>query len=239
MNFNQVALVTGADRGLGLALTQSLLEQGWTVVAGQFLDWPELEALSVQFPETLHIVPLDVSSDKSVKEAFIRTKTKIDHIDLLIANAALNRSHKVQSIREDQNFDNMVDEINTNSVGNLRLVNAFLPLLDKGETKRLCFVSSEAGSIGASKRTGWFGYCMSKAALNMVVKILFNDLKPQGYGFRLYHPGYLRTYMAGTKNNDAHLEPEEAAKFALDYFLNSNEPTDLALTDWQGTEYPW
>jgi NAD(P)-dependent dehydrogenase (short-subunit alcohol dehydrogenase family) len=114
-----------------------------------------------------------------------------------------------------------------------------LPLLDKGELKRLCFVSSEAGCVGASPRTGWFGYCMSKAALNIAVKNLSNDLSPQGFGFRLYHPGWMRTYMHGVKNLDAELEPEQAAQIALDYFLDPVNPKELTLHDWAGNDLPW
>jgi hypothetical protein len=90
---------------------------------------------------------------------------------------------------------------------------------------------------------------MSKAALNMGVKIMFNALRPEGYTFRLYHPGWMRSYMSGTKNPDADLEPEEAAVPALAYFLQDFGPDPqfpgrsgedrLALRDWRGDEWPW
>lgn len=236
---SKIALVTGADRGLGLALTASLLEQGWRVFAGQYLEWPDLETLSQRFPETLTVIPMDVASDNSVQEARATVEKHVDSIDLVILNAAMNRSHQIQSIHQDLDFESMQMEVNTNAIGSLRVVHAFLPLIEKSHLRRLCFVSSEAGSIGASKRTGWFGYCMSKAALNMAVKNLHNDLHPQDYSFRLYHPGYLRTYMSGQKNMDAHMEPEEGAAHALRYFLQSEEPATLCLRDWQGNEYPW
>lgn len=235
----RVALVSGADRGLGLAICERLLQSGWTVLAGQYLEWPDLAKLQAKFPDKLHVLPLDVSSDSSVSTCLEACNGRVKHIDLLVANAAMNRSHQIQSIRDDLDFEVILQEINTNAVGNLRLVKAFLPLVCQGEMKRLCFVSSEAGSIGASKRTGWFGYCMSKAALNMAVKNLHNDLGREGIGFRLYHPGYLRTYMSGTKNLDAHMEPEEGAKYAVEYFLDDSVPNDLVLRDWQRTEYPW
>ncbi len=236
---SKVALVTGADRGLGLAITASLLEQGWQVFAGQFMEWPELDRLKERFPESLTLLPLDITSDASVHAALKIVRVHNDSIDLIILNAALNRSHQIQSIRQDLDFDVMLAEVNTNAIGSLRVVHAFLPLLEKSPLRRLCFVSSEAGSIGASKRTGWFGYCMSKAALNMAVKNLYNDLHPQGFSFRLYHPGYLKTYMSGTKNLDAHMEPEEGAAHALKHFLQDEEPAELRLRDWQGNELPW
>ena len=235
----RVALVTGADRGLGLALTESLLDEGWTVLAGKYLDWPELDQLQLRFSERLNILPLDISSDESVTMASFQSADLVSSIDLLVNNAALNRSHQVQNIRQLPNFDHMIAEVNTNAIGALRVVSAFLPLLDRGTMKRLCFVSSESGSIAASNRTGWFGYCMSKSALNMAVKNLSNDLIPQGYSFRLYHPGYMKTYMAGVKNENAHMEPDEAAGYALDFMLGDHNPDPLAMIDWEGNEWPW
>jgi len=127
-----------------------------------------------------------------------------------------------------------------NALGALRVVEAFLPLTDRGTMKRLCFVSSEAGSIERCRRTSWFGYCLSKAALNMAIKILFNHLRPEGYTFRLYHPGWMRSYMGGHKNTQADLEPEEAAAKAVPIFLDARADEDhLVLIDYQGQEWPW
>lgn len=80
---------------------------------------------------------------------------------------------------------------------------------------------------------------MSKAELNMAVMNLSNDLVAEGYCFRLYDPGWLRTYMRGTKNSQANLEPDEAAQFALDCFLDPNNFPDLSLHDWEENDMPW
>ena len=80
---------------------------------------------------------------------------------------------------------------------------------------------------------------MSKAALNMAVKNLSNDLVPKGYSFRLYDPGWMRTYMSGEKNLEALLEPEEAAAKALAHFLNDSVTDELSLHRWNGTDIPW
>ena len=139
-----------------------------------------------------------------------------------------------------QNYDDMQRIINVNALGPIRVVEAFLPLMDAGTLKRLCFVSSEAGSISKSKRQGWFGYCMSKAALNMAVKNLYNELYPQGYTFRLYHPGWMRSYMGGVKAVQGDMEPEEAAEKAIPIFLNSRaNESHLALLDYKNWELPW
>jgi len=238
---DQYALVTGADRGLGQAQSAALLEQGWHVLAGQYMpEWPELNALASRFPQTLHILPLDVASIESARAAASAASKWTRRLDLLINNAGVTSSSMQRPISEPQDYAEMHRLFDINALGPLRVVEAFLPMMEAGALKRLCFVSSEAGSIGRASRNSWYSYNMSKAALNMAVKILFNDLHPKGYTFRLYHPGWMRTYMGGKKNLEATLEPEEAAAHALPFFLNPQQDEDrLALVDYQGHEWPW
>jgi NAD(P)-dependent dehydrogenase (short-subunit alcohol dehydrogenase family) len=244
---SKVVFVTGADRGLGLALTAGLLEQGMRVIAGQFMpDWVELDELASRYSGLLSVVPLNVASEMSAQEAARLTSQMVDRVDVLINNAGVISPTNLRSIRESQDYAEMHRVFDINALGPLRMVEAFLPLVEKSTIRRLCFVSSEAGSIERSTRTSWFGYCMSKSALNMGIKILFNDLRPQGYSFRVYHPGWVRSYMSGHKNSEADLEPEEAARPALGYFLggigsetSSIDEDRLVLRDYKGQEWPW
>ncbi len=237
----RTTFITGADRGLGFALSAGLLEQGWEVFAGQFMpEWHELSALASKYPNLLHMTPLDVSSQESVSAAVQIVSEQTDHIDLLINNAGIYAPLTELPIREPQDYNKMIHLYNVNSLGPLRITEAFLPLTDRSDFKRLCFVSSEAGSIARAYRKGLFGYCMSKAALNMAVKILFNDLHPAGYTFRVYHPGWIRSYMLGEKNMEATFEPEEAAAKAIPIFLGKQEDEGkLTLIDYEGKEWPW
>lgn len=246
----KIAFVTGADRGLGFAMTAGLLDRGWRVFAGQFLpDWPDLAALAAAHPDRLTPIPLDVADAGSVGAAAQRVAAHTDRLDILVNNAGINPGAFQQTIREGVDFALMQTVYAVNSIGPLRMTEAFLPLMGGDGMKRLCYVSSEAGSIGRSHRNGWYGYCMSKAALNMGVSILFNDLRPDGFTFRLYHPGWIRSYMRGVKSAVGDMEPEEAAIPALTFFLSgidgelaADPPYDedcLALRDWQGREWPW
>ncbi len=233
--------ITGADRGLGYALSETLLAQGWRVYAGQYLpDWPDLSHLLERYPNQLFLIALDVADPASVQaaaQAVARTSTKVD---LLINNAGVGTPTSARTIHEAQDYPEMERLYDVNALGPLRVVEAFLPLVAQSDLKRLCFVSSEAGSIGSAKRTAWYGYCMSKAALNMAVKILFNHLRPEGYSFRLYHPGWMRSYFSGKKNMEATLEPEEAAAKAVPFFLEPQPDEDrLTLVDYLGNEWPW
>jgi NAD(P)-dependent dehydrogenase (short-subunit alcohol dehydrogenase family) len=233
--------VTGADRGLGTGLCARLLKEGWQVFAGQYLpDWHELAALKDEYPQALQLVPLDVSSMESVRAAAQAVETYTDQLDVLINNAGVNSETIYFTIREPQDYDEMHRMYDVNALGALRVVEAFLPLMDRASSKRLCFISSEAGSIGASERTSWYGYCMSKAALNMGIKILFNALRLEGYTFRVYHPGWVRSYMHGQKMMEADLEPEEAAAYALPLLLNDRLDEDrLVMVDYEGKEWCW
>lgn len=246
----RIAVVTGADRGLGLALAVGLLARGWRVFAGQYLpEWPELGELAASYPRLLHIIPMDVGDTVSVQAAADGIAAVVDGVDLLVNNAGVNSHTSTRGIREPQDYVEMQRLYNVNALGPMRMVEAFVPLMEQGQMKRLCFVSSEAGSINRAQRTAWFGYCSSKAALNMAVRLLFNRLRPQGYTFRLYHPGWMRSYMGGTRNTTADLEPEEAAIPALAYFLRErghdphvptrSDEERLVLRDYQGIEWPW
>jgi NAD(P)-dependent dehydrogenase (short-subunit alcohol dehydrogenase family) len=247
---DRIALVTGADRGLGFAMTAGLLDRGWRVFAGQFLpDWPDLAGLAVVYPGRLALIPLDVAEAVSVRTAAQQVGAQTDRLDLLINNAGINPGAFQNTIRDGVDYPLMQTVYEVNSIGPLRVTEAFVPLMARGGTRRLCFVSSEAGSIGRSHRAGWFGYCMSKAALNMGVSILFNDLRADGFTFRLYHPGWIKSYMRGVKSTQGDMEPEEAAVPALAFFLSgldgeppAEPPYDedrLVLRDWRGQEWPW
>jgi NAD(P)-dependent dehydrogenase (short-subunit alcohol dehydrogenase family) len=245
------ALVTGADRGLGLALCADLLDKGWRVFAGQFMaDWPELSELRSRYDaEQLTLVPLDVGDTASVTDAAALVTRQCECLDMLISNAGINPQDQKLSIHEPLEYATMLRSYDVNALGALRTVGSFLPLLDRGSMKRLCFVSSEAGSIARSHRSSWFGYCMSKAALNMGASILFNDLRPAGYSFRVYHPGWIRSYITGKRNPTADLEPAEAARRALLYFLANSaaspenpcsiDEDHLEMRDFDGNVWPW
>jgi len=182
----QTAFVTGADRGSGFALTTQLLERGWWVIVGQYPpDWPDLAGLAARFPTAHHRVSLDVGSEESTRAAAVMAATMTDRIEPVISNAGVGSPTSPRAIREPQDYAEMHRPYDVNALGALPVVGALLPLTDMGSLKRLCFVSSEAGNIARAQRTAWFGYCMSKAALNMGRAVALQRPPPAG----LYFPG--------------------------------------------------
>lgn len=218
--------LTGADRGIGFALCKEYLAGGDHVFAGRFLpNWKELDMLKETYSERLTIVPLDVGNPDSIRSAASLVGQTVDTIDHLVnvAGVFLDGEGALEK------------SLRINTFGPLRVTEAFLPLMENGE-KRLCYFSSEAGSISLLHRTEGYPYCVSKAMLNMGVKLKFNELRPKGYTFRLYHPGWVKTYIVdGVKGEIGNYEPEESAAAAYRQFTTeSNHEDVLIMTDIKG-----
>lgn len=228
----KTVFVTGADRGIGFAICQCFLEAGWQVFAGRFMPgWHDLEQLKEKYQERLCLIPLDVSSPESVKEAAKLVEQKTDCLDMLINCAGIICSDSPEDIKK---------MYRVNTLGPMCMAETFLPLMKHG-LKRLCFVSSEAGSISVAHRTDTYGYGMSKASLNMAVRLMFNRLRKEGYTFRLYHPGWVNSYMLGDeRHHDGKYEPEETAAVAFRTFVQDREWEDvLVMTDVAGEMWPF
>lgn len=224
--------ITGADRGIGFAMCQSFLNGGWQVFAGQYMTrWKELENLKKEWSSRLCLIPIDVSDRASVWEAVNLVREQTDTIDMLINCAGIIGGDKASDI---------LQMYKVNTLGSVCVVESFLPVMKEG-MKRLCFVSSEAGSISVAHRTGSYGYCMSRAALNMVVRLMFNRLRKEGYTFRLYHSGWVNSYMSGDEKSTGGIyEPEETAKAAYETFTEDrNWEEVLVMTDVRGEMWPF
>lgn len=228
----RTVVITGADRGVGFALCQCFAKGGWRIFAGQFMpEWKELENLKKVYGDQLILIPMDVGNTESVKKAVELIAQETESIDMIINCAGIS------SMLDNQKMLNQI--VNVNTIGALRIVEGLLPFM-KSEMKRLCFVSSEAGCVSLAHRTDSFSYCMSKRALNMAVKLMFNQLSPEGYTFRLYHPGWVRSYMMGTKSDVGNFEPEETAEVAYKQFTEDREWEDvLAMTDVSNELWPF
>lgn len=218
----KTVFITGADRGIGFALCEQFALHGWRVLAGRYMpDWTELDGLVRKYPGQILCIPLDVGNTESVKAAVRQASAVTAQIDVLVNCAGIYGKDEKSGFEAAYQI---------NSVGPLRMVGEFLPLMQAG-MKRLCFVSSESGSItlrygGGEGNTA---YCTSKAMLNMAVKLLFNELHSQGYTFRLYHPGWVKSYMSGKKSDRGTYEPEDTAITAFEQFTDSRSWEDVLV----------
>jgi len=233
----KTVFITGADKGLGRSLTKVFLEQGFHTFAGQFDPETGLPALEERFPDTLELIPLDVTDLSSVERAAVLVAEKTSALDILINNAGVFPGGSRVPLEElelsERRFFHTMD---VNAFGPLRVTQQFLPLLREGEMKRIVNVSSEAGSIADCWRNQEYAYCMSKAALNMQSKILQNYLGPDGFKVLAVHPGWMRTDMGGA---EADIHPDEAADGILDLAMRDWGVDDPIYFDYQGKQMRW
>jgi NAD(P)-dependent dehydrogenase (short-subunit alcohol dehydrogenase family) len=237
--------ITGADRGLGLSLTREYLKRGWIVFAGKYLDdYTLLENLANETGDTnLRIVKLDVGSEDSIttfKNEILKTT---DSLDMLISNAALMGQFQCSLYEEPMDLEAVWDSFRVNALGPVRLTSSLLPLFDRGGMKRLCFVSSEVSCIVLMKHRvdSAYPYPMSKASLNMGVRLLHNQLYSQGYTFRLFHPGWMkRRAQDGSLSDTALYDPDYIGDIAARYFETPlRDEHRLVMVDYNGYEWTY
>ena len=236
-------IVTGADRGLGLSLCKEYLKRGWIVFAGKFLDdYTLLEDLA-KTDANLTIVKLDVGCEDSItalKDVILKTT---DSLDMLISNAALMGAVQCSLYEAPMDLEAAWDAFRVNALGPVRLASCLLPLFDRGAMKRLCFVSSEVSSITLMKHRvdSSYPYPMSKASLNMGVRLLHNQLHHQGYTFRLFHPGWMKRRMQdGSLSETALYDPDFIGGIAAKYFETPlRDEHRLVMVDYNGYEWTY
>ena len=236
-------VITGADRGLGLSLSKEFLARGYTVFAGKYLSEYDLLEQLREKDGNLHILQLDVNSRDSVAAARDAVYSVTDSLDILISNAALMGQVSCSLYEPPMDLEAVWNSFSVNALGAALLVEHFLPLLDAGQMKRLCFISSEVSCINLMKtsRDGGFPYPLSKSSLNMCVRLMHNLLYPQGYTFRLFHPGWMKRVMPdGSRSEIARYDPDFTAERASKYFETPlRDEHRLVMFDFLGQEWPY
>ncbi|MCL1883113.1 MAG: SDR family NAD(P)-dependent oxidoreductase [Defluviitaleaceae bacterium] len=233
--------ITGADRGLGLSLCKEFLNRGWKVFATKYMeDYSFLENLQQENPN-LHILKLDMGSAESISAAAKSVSEKTAYLDMIISNAALMEKVSCSLYEPPMDLEAVWRAFSVNAQGPVLLTKAFLPLM--GGMKRLCYVSSEVSCITLMKNryNDTFSYPMSKAAMNMGVRILHNDLYPQGYTFRLFHPGWMKFRLAdGSLAEEGKYDPDFIGEIAAKYFeAPLHDENRLVMVDYDGYEWPY
>ncbi len=209
-------LITGANRGLGFALTEKLLADGHHIHAINRRESAALLRLQAEYPRRLHCYAGDISDENSIRQSITKIAGQVDSLDMVLNNAAVDLDQSCLPL-EQVDFSVYLPAFQVNSVGPLIVVKYALPLLRKGQKKLIVNFSSEAGSIGACRRKSEYSYCMSKAALNMASRILQNALKEEGIKVLALHPGWFSSDMGG---KDAPITPVDAAVEIVKLLLN-------------------
>lgn len=228
-------LVTGGNRGIGLGFVKQLLSAGDEVFAGcrNPAGANDLQALQPEAGERLVILPLDVTDATSVTHAARVVDESGGHLDLLINNAAVGGD---QTALGDIDPAEMLQTYRVNVVGPLMMAQTFRPLLARGTDPFVVHITSLFGSIADNASGGWYAYRVSKAALNMLCANLAIDLKPQGIGSVLLHPGWVRTDMGGSS---ARLSVEESVSAMLKVIDHLALSDSGKFLNQNGGEEPW
>ena len=199
-----IALVTGANKGIGLEVVRQLATRGWRV----FLTGRSLAAVrkaASPLGPSVVPVPLDITSRISIEAAFSVVSQAVNHLDVLVNNAGI-LDHDEGSVFElhPQRLRRMFE---TNTIGPLLVSQTFLPLLRKSESGRIINVSSGAGQL--SDMGTWApAYSISKTALNGVTGQFAAALRDSNIAVNSVCPGWVKTDMGG---HEAPLTVEQGA----------------------------
>ena len=229
-------LITGANRGLGLALTKEAAKRGHTVFAGiRNLDERGDGVMQLQsdFPNQIVFMPLDVADEISCQDAASRLESKNVTLDVIVNNAAI-LNERTKTI-EELDMKEVELALSINLMGPMQVVKHFLPLLDKGPRSSIINISSEAGSFQNAYGAD-YPYALSKSALNMFTEQLRKYVAKDQVSVFAIHPGWIRTDMGGER---APGTPEESAQHILDIIEKKKEVIgNSSFIDFKGEPMP-
>lgn len=231
----QRCLVTGANRGLGLAFTRELLTRGARVLAccRDPQRAAELNALLETHEQDLIVHALDVTDADAIAALPQATAQHLQRVDLLVNNAGTlvsgERFGNVQA-------ESLARSFAVNASAPLLITQALNALLLRGHKPRVLCVSTQLASIAQASSFRTLSYAMSKAALNMAVKRLAAELSPRGIVVMALHPGWVKTGMGGA---GATLDPATSAKAMLGLIEHAGVDDGGKFLAYDGAELPW
>ena len=228
-----VALVTGANRGIGFEVCRQLAQRGHTVMLGA-RDRSKGEAAAADLAKEGRMVlpcQLDVTDVKSIERTRARVEREFGRLDVLVNNAAI--LYDTWQRAADADLAQVREALDTNLFGAWSMVRAFLPLLRSSRHARVVNVSSEAGSL-ASMGSGTPAYSLSKAALNALTRMLAAELREDGILVNAVCPGWVATDMGGSGGRPV---ADGAASVVWAATLTNDGPTGRFFRD--GRPLPW
>ena len=229
---SQTWMITGANRGIGLALTMELLRRGDHVIAAARNPWGgALAELASDHGSALTLLELDVTSDESVAAA--KETISGRPIDVLLNNAGVNGPPGQSPLEVD--FDAMREVFEVNVYAPLRVAQAFLPNVEAGSGRKIATITSRMGSIGGNP-AGNLIYRSSKAAVNMAMVVFGNAVRGSNVSVMLFHPGWVKTDMGG---GGADITAAESASGLIRTIDASGLGETNSFRDYTGAPIAW
>lgn len=205
----RVVLVTGGNRGIGLAIARSFQESGDTVV---------VTSRSGEAIPGLNVIKCDVSDTNSVEAAFDELEEKFGPAQIVVANAGITRDGLVVRMSD----SDIEDVINTNLFGAIRVARRASKAMMKARTGRLIFISSVVGLMGSA---GQVNYAASKAGLVGVARSLARELGSRGITANVIAPGFVDTDMTAQLSQDR--RDEIVSNVPLGRYASTQEVSDV------------
>lgn len=219
-------LITGANRGIGLALAQGHAARGDNVIGVCRQASPALAATGARVEAGVDVTDAAALAELAARLAGVA-------IDRLVLNAGVLARDALGKI-DAAGFDSLRQQFEVNALGPLRTAQALLPNLGAGA--KIGIITSRMGSMADNGSGGYYGYRASKAAVNAIGRSLAMDLKPRGVAVFLLHPGFVATDMVGGAGD---VSPAQAAA----QLMQRLDTLDLADTGtfWHanGSALPW
>jgi NAD(P)-dependent dehydrogenase (short-subunit alcohol dehydrogenase family) len=227
----KTVFITGANRGIGLALTKTLLAGGYKVHATYRTASSAQELLALETSESsLTTHALDVVNYLAAAQLV----SNFPQVDIVINNAGYYGPKGYGFGHTNVDEWRKVFEINT--IAPLKLIEMLYPKMINSSVKKVICLSSKVGSMTENTSGGGYIYRSSKAALNSVVKSLSNDLKPEGFTVLALHPGWVQTQMGGP---NALISPEVSAKGLVNVIVNAQREQSGQFINFDGSIIPW
>ncbi|MEO0848781.1 MAG: SDR family NAD(P)-dependent oxidoreductase, partial [Cyanobacteria bacterium J06648_1] len=190
----KVALVTGGNRGIGLAIAQGLIKANVRVIIGsRSLEKGQAAVEKLDSP-LASAVEIDIADDESIEQAFNELSGKIDRLDVLINNAGIYPDNGFDILTIDR--DLLAKTLNVNTFGAIKTTQIFLPLLEKAEEARVINYSSGYGQLNGLS-AGVPSYCLSKLTLNGATIMLADALASKNIQVNAVDPGWVSSDMGG------------------------------------------
>lgn len=228
-------LITGSNRGLGLAWAKHFAEAGWRVYAScrhpdQADDLLRLETAH----HNLTVHRLDVTHDEEI--AALSEELADISLDILLNNAGVYFEKYEEQSLQTIDYAHWCETFNVNTLGPMRITAVFTEQLARSKRHLVIAITSHMGSIAEIGSSGDYAYRSSKAALNAAMKGLSLELAPRNIRVLMLHPGWVQTRMGGP---DALLSPEESVS-AMREVVDNFQPRDSGtFFRYNGTIIPW
>ena len=229
-----IALITGANRGLGFEFVRQYLGDGWRVFAAcrDPASASKLQQLAKGADGRLNIIAMDMTDLRSVKTAAAQLKDIV--IDLVINCAGITGISGQKVGRVD--YESWAHVLDVNTMGPLRVVESFTDQVARSERRLVATITSGMGSLRDNTTGGSIAYRSSKAAVNMVMRSAAIDLAPQRITCVVINPGWVKTDMGGP---NATLTPQESVT-AMRRLIEKLSPDQSGkFFHYDGSEYPW